>query len=191
MEIENEMLFQDHSDLEIQDVTKRINEIISGDNSILYKKGNINEWVNLDDRYLITASAKPQYISFVKYVDELYTNLFDKMKLINTLANMIIVASVPIEEVEINSLYVLVDYFKDVKASKYREEYQLLSDPELLLIARYNTLEPNKRVAILKYIVDRAKEEKLDLEDDKKVFTFLTKIKKEISTNPADKLLNN
>lgn len=191
MEKKNEFLFLDHNNLEIQDVTERINEIISKDSTILYKRGNINEWINLDDRYLISWAAKPHYISFVKYVDELYSNLFDKMKLINTLANMIVVAQIPIENIEINSLYVLTDYFQDIKASEYHNQYKVIGNKEILLITRYNTLDAKKRVGMLKYIIDQAKKRGLDYNNNEKVLEFIEVMKKEISTIKADKLLNN
>lgn len=189
MEELNERIFEDHVHLTIEKIVAYINEKVKEHNDLIETDDNMTRWLTVSQVPLSKEEEQRQFIEETKYIDELTIPKQEKIQMITTLASILITGLVPISQIDLDSLFVLTSYLKDVDDDIYQEELKLLGNSELLYQVRYSTLDNEKRVKLIQYIASLSKKEKLNLNDSNGVKAFQEKIGKLLKEKSANQLL--
>lgn len=185
----NTRMFDDHFHLTVDQITTYVNEAIKTDTSIIDENEDMNKWITLPSVLLDSNNNQDKFIETVVYIDELMIAKEKKITLINTLASLLINTQVKISDIDVDSLYLLVSYFNDVPQREYIEQYKLLGDMELLKVIRYTTLDLEKRIKLVQYIVDQARNDNINFDDTQKMSEFKDQVIKVLKEKTADEIL--
>ena len=185
----NTRIFEDHSHLTLEIITKRINELVRDNTDIIQENEEMLKWTSLPQVILNDEENQKQFIEAVKYIDELMTSIKEKIQLMDTVAAMLGFGNISISKLEINSLFLLTEYFRNITTKKYQEEFQLLGNDELLEAIRKNVLDLEKRNSLVTYIVEQARKANVNFSDANAVNVFLKKVISVLKDKNADEIL--
>lgn len=169
-------LFNNHADLTVNDIGTKVNQYIDQNISYLENNDDLIKWNDLPSVFLESEVDKKKFVETVIYIDELFLDELRKIKMINTLASMLVSGNIAISRIDINSLYMLVDLFVEVPTQDYEKDITILGSPLLLENVRRSTLDVNSRKELLRYLLKEASKMKLDYHDMKAVKSFHKKM---------------
>lgn len=169
-------LFNNHADLTVNDIGTKVNQYIDQNISYLENNDDLIKWNDLPSVFLESEVDKKKFVETVIYIDELFLNELRKIKMINTLASMLVSGNIAISRIDINSLYMLVDLFVEVPTQDYEKDITILGSPLLLENVRRSTLDVDSRKELLRYLLKEASKMKLDYHDMKAVKSFHKKM---------------
>lgn len=165
-------LFNNHADLTVNDIGTKVNQFIDQNISYLENNDDLIKWNDLPAVFLESENDKKKFVDTVIYIDELFLDELRKIKMINTLASMLVSGNIAISRIDINSLYMLIDLFVDVPTQDYEKNITILGSPLLLENVRQSTLDVDYRKQLLHYILDQAEKENLNFHNMKDVKAF-------------------
>ncbi len=169
-------LFNNHADLTVNDIGTKVNQYIDQNISYLENNDDLIKWNDLPSVFLESEVDKKKFVETVIYIDELFLDELRKIKMINTLASMLVSGNIAISRIDINSLYMLVDLFVEVPTQDYEKDITILGSPLLLENVRRSTLDVDSRKELLRYLLKEARKMKLDYHDMKAVKSFHKKM---------------
>ena len=169
-------LFNNHADLTVNDIGTKVNQYIDQNISYLENNDDLIKWNDLHSVFLESEVDKKKFVETVIYIDELFLDELRKIKMINTLASMLVSGNIAISRIDINSLYMLVDLFVEVPTQDYEKDITILGSPLLLENVRRSTLDVDSRKELLRYLLKEASKMKLDYHDMKAVKSFHKKM---------------
>lgn len=169
-------LFNNHADLTVNDIGTKVNQYIDQNISYLENNDDLIKWNDLPSVFLESEVDKKKFVETVIYIDELFLDELRKIKMINTLASMLVSGNIAISRIDINSLYMLVDLFVEVPTRDYEKDITILGSPLLLENVRRSTLDVDSRKELLRYLLKEASKMKLDYHDMKAVKSFHKKM---------------
>lgn len=169
-------LFNNHADLTVNDIGTKVNQYIDQNISYLENNDDLIKWNDLPSVFLESEVDKKKFVETVIYIDELFLEELRKIKMINTLASMLVSGNIAISRIDINSLYMLVDLFVEVPTQDYEKDITILGSPLLLENVRRSTLDVDSRKELLRYLLKEASKMKLDYHDMKAVKSFHKKM---------------
>ena len=169
-------LFNNHADLTVNDIGTKVNQYIDQNISYLENNDDLIKWNDLHSVFLESEVDKKKFVETVIYIDELFLDELRKIKMINTLASMLVSGNIAISRIDINSLYMLVDLFVEVPTQDYENDITILGSPLLLENVRRSTLDVDSRKELLRYLLKEASKMKLDYHDMKAVKSFHKKM---------------
>ena len=169
-------LFNNHADLTVNDIGTKVNQYIDQNISYLENNDDLIKWNDLPSVFLESEVDKKKFVETVIYIDELFLDELRKIKMINTLASMLVSGNIAISRIDINSLYMLVDLFVEVPTQDYEKDIKILGSPLLLENVRRSTLDVDSRKELLRYLLKEASKMKLDYHDMKAVKSFHKKM---------------
>lgn len=169
-------LFNNHADLTVNDIGTKVNQYIDRNISYLENNDDLIKWNDLPSVFLESEVDKKKFVETVIYIDELFLDELRKIKMINTLASMLVSGNIAISRIDINSLYMLVDLFVEVPTQDYEKDITILGSPLLLENVRRSTLDVDSRKGLLRYLLKEASKMKLDYHDMKAVKSFHKKM---------------
>lgn len=169
-------LFNNHADLTVNDIGTKVNQYIDQNISYLENNDDLIKWNDLPSVFLESEVDKKKFVETVIYIDELFLDELRKIKMINTLASMLVSGNIAISRIDINSLYMLVDLFVEVPTQDYEKDITILGSPLLLENVRRSTLDVDSRKDLLRYLLKEASKMKLDYHDMKAVKSFHKKM---------------
>lgn len=169
-------LFNNHADLTVNDIGTKVNQYIDQNISYLENNDDLIKWNDLPSVFLESEVDKKKFVETVIYIDELFLDELRKIKMINTLASMLVSGNIAISRIDINSLYMLVDLFAEVPTQDYEKDITILGSPLLLENVRRSTLDVDSRKELLRYLLKEASKMKLDYHDMKAVKSFHKKM---------------
>lgn len=169
-------LFNNHADLTVNDIGTKVNQYIDQNISYLENNDDLIKWNDLPSVFLESEVDKKRFVETVIYIDELFLDELRKIKMINTLASMLVSGNIAISRIDINSLYMLVDLFVEVPTQDYEKDITILGSPLLLENVRRSTLDVDSRKELLRYLLKEASKMKLDYHDMKAVKSFHKKM---------------
>lgn len=169
-------LFNSHADLTVNDIGTKVNQYIDQNISYLENNDDLIKWNDLPSVFLESEVDKKKFVETVIYIDELFLDELRKIKMINTLASMLVSGNIAISRIDINSLYMLVDLFVEVPTQDYEKDITILGSPLLLENVRRSTLDVDSRKELLRYLLKEASKMKLDYHDMKAVKSFHKKM---------------
>ncbi len=182
-------LFDDHFHLTVEDIAKKVDQYIEENREFLKDENEMIRWASLPSVLLDNEGNDQAFIQLVCYIDEMFLEIPDKISLISTAASLLTEAKISLKNYDINSLYLLVDYFRDIDVGLYQTQKKVLTDPQLLEAIRYNVLDVDKRVALLKYIWTEVEKNHLELDDTKKIEEFTKRVIAVLHDKSADEIL--
>lgn len=100
------------------------------------------------------------FLQVVAYINELSLTEESKIKKVLTLAYLITEEKWNIEEMDINSVYLLLSYLDSLERKKMKASLARLNQPDLLFAIRLKSLDLDIRFLILQYIDQNKKKEK-------------------------------
>ena len=169
-------LFNNNADLTVYDIGTKVNQYIDQNISYLENNDDLIKWNDLPSVFLESEVDKKKFVETVIYIDELFLDELRKIKMINTLASMLVSGNIAISRIDINSLYMLVDLFVEVPTQDYEKDITILGSPLLLENVRRSTLDVDSRKELLRYLLKEASKMKLDYHDMKAVKSFHKKM---------------
>lgn len=169
-------LFNNHADLTVNDIGTKVNQYIDQNISYLENNDDLIKWNDLPSVFLESEVDKKKFVETIIYIDELFLDELRKIKMINTLASMLVSGNIAISRIDINSLYMLVDLFVEVPTQDYEKDITILGSPLLLENVRRSTLDVDSRKELLRYLLKEASKMKLDYHDMKAVKSFHKKM---------------
>ena len=169
-------LFNNHADLTVNDIGTKVNQYIDQNISYLENNDDLIKLNDLPSVFLESEVDKKKFVETVIYIDELFLEELRKIKMINTLASMLVSGNIAISRIDINSLYMLVDLFVEVPTQDYEKDITILGSPLLLENVRRSTLDVDSRKELLRYLLKEASKMKLDYHDMKAVKSFHKKM---------------
>ena len=169
-------LFNNHADLTVDDIGTKVNQYIDQNISYLENNDDLIKWNDLPSVFLESEVDKKKFVETVIYIDELFLDELRKIKMINTLASMLVSGNIAISRIDINSLYMLVDLFVEVPTQDYEKDITILGSPLLLENVRRSTLDVDSRKELLRYLLKEASKMKLDYHNMKAVKSFHKKM---------------
>lgn len=169
-------LFNNHADLTVNDIGTKVNQYIDQNISYLENNDDLIKWNDLPSVFLESEVDKKKFVETVIYIDELFLDELRKIKMINTLASMLVSGNIAISRIDINCLYMLVDLFVEVPTQDYEKDITILGSPLLLENVRRSTLDVDSRKELLRYLLKEASKMKLDYHDMKAVKSFHKKM---------------
>lgn len=169
-------LFNNHADLTVNDIGTKVNQYIDQNISYLENNDDLIKWNDLPSVFLESEVDKKKFVETVIYIDELFLDELRKIKMINTLASMLVSGNIAISRIDINSLYMLVDLFVEVPTQDYEKDITILGSPLLLENVRRSTLDVDSRKELLRYLLKEASKMKLDYHNMKAVKSFHKKM---------------
>ena len=169
-------LFNNHADLTVNDIGTKVNQYIDQNISYLENNDDLIKWNDLPSVFLESEVDKKKFVETVIYIDELFLDELRKIKMINTLASMLVSGNIAISRIDINSLYMLVDLFVEVPTQDYEKDITILGSPLLLENVRRSTSDVDSRKELLRYLLKEASKMKLDYHDMKAVKSFHKKM---------------
>lgn len=169
-------LFNNHADLTVNDIGTKVNQYIDQNISYLENNDDLIKWNDLPSVFLESEVDKKKFVETVIYIDELFLDELRKIKMINTLASMLVSGNIAISRIDINSLYMLVDLFVEVSTQDYEKDITILGSPLLLENVRRSTLDVDSRKELLRYLLKEASKMKLDYHNMKAVKSFHKKM---------------
>lgn len=169
-------LFNNHADLTVNNIGTKVNQYIDQNISYLENNDDLIKWNDLPSVFLESEVDKKKFVETVIYIDELFLDELRKIKMINTLASMLVSGNIAISRIDINSLYMLVDLFVEVPTQDYEKNITILGSPLLLENVRRSTLDVDSRKELLRYLLKEASKMKLDYHDMKAVKSFHKKM---------------
>lgn len=169
-------LFNNHADLTVNDIGTKVNQYIDQNISYLENNDDLIKWNDLPSVFLESEVDKKKFVETVIYIDELFLDELRKIKMINTLASMLVSGNIAISRIDINSLYMLVDLFVEVPTQDYEKDITILGSPLLLENVRRSTLDVDSRKELLRYLLKEASKMKLDYHDMKAIKSFHKKM---------------
>lgn len=182
-------LFTNHADLTVNDIGTKVNQYIDQNISYLENNDDLIKWNDLPSVFLESENDKRKFVDTVIYIDELFLDEVRKIKMINTLASMLVSGNIAISRIDINSLYMLVDLFVDIPTQDYEKVITILGSPLLLENVRRSTLDVDYRKQLLHYILDQAEKENFDFHNMKDVRTFHKKMNSLLHSQSAYDIL--
>lgn len=146
---------------DIKKLVKRINEIIDKKFDILSKDDDIEKWNSVPKLLLLNDVGQKRLLSFLEYMDSLFTPTTEKTKIIISLSGLMEFANIKLYDYDDGSLYTMADYYKDTKIKNIQETILIAGNKDLLLAVRKKTLDLDIRRRILSEVVDKAVKEKI------------------------------
>ena len=185
--MEERRLFDNHNDLELEEIGKVVNKYIDENIGLLDDVEIITKWTSMPQVFLEKKEVKKAFIDEVINIDELFLDQERKIKMIITLACMLTKTGIAIDKIDINSLYMLVDFYTDISNKEYERDIIILGNPILLESVRRSTIDVDLRKELLAHILSEYGDE--DVTDLKKVHEFQKKMNSLLKTKKCFTIL--
>ncbi len=185
--MEENRLFTNHNDLGLEAISKVINKYIDSHLELLDNVEIITKWTSMPAIFVEKREVRRAFVNEVINIDELFMDEERKIKMIITLACMTTNTGVAIEQIDLNSLYMLVDFFTDIPNKEYERDIIILGNPTLLESVRRSTIDVDLRKELLAHILSEYGDE--DVTDLKKVHEFQKKMNSLLKTKKCFTML--
>lgn len=176
--MEERRLFSNHNDLELEEIGKVVNKFIDEHIELLENVEVISKWTSMPGIFLENKKIKKAFIEEVINIDELFLEPDRKILMIITLACMVTKVNIAIDQIDMNSLYMLVDFYTDVPNKDYERDIIILGNPILLESIRRSSIDVDIRKELLNHILNEFGDE--DVSDLKKVHEFQKKMNSDL-----------
>ena len=176
--MEENRLFTNHNDLGLEEIGKVINEYIDNHLELLDDVEIITKWTSMPAIFVEKKEIRKAFIDEVINIDELFMEEERKIKMMITLACMVTKVGIAIDKIDLNSLYMLVDFYTDIPNKEYERDIIILGNPTLLESVRRSSIDVDIRKELLSYILNEYKDE--DVTNLDKVHDFQKRINSDL-----------
>lgn len=176
--MEENRLFTNHNDLGLEEIGKVINAYIDNHLELLDDVEIITKWTSMPAIFVEKKEIRKAFIDEVINIDELFMDEERKIKMMITLACMVTKVGIAIDKIDLNSLYMLVDFYTDIPNKEYERDIIILGNPTLLESVRRSSIDVDIRKELLSYILNEYKDE--DVTNLDKVHDFQKRINSDL-----------
>ena len=174
----------------VEELVKRINEIVGEKFEILDEKDDIEKWNSVPKLLLLDDVAQKRLLSFIEFLDSIPGPIETKAIIIVSLAGLMEFANIKLYNYDDGSLYTMADYYQNSSIEDIRKTISIIGNNDLLQAVRRKTLELNIRNKILLGIEKRCFNDKIDTTNLNLVSEFISKIIKELEEKDYYELIN-
>lgn len=172
-------LLQNNND-SVEELVKRINEVIGKKFEILDEKDDIEKWNAIPKLLLLDEVAKKRLISFVEFMDGLTLSIETKSIIIVSLVGLMEFVNIKLYDYDDGSLYTMADYYQNSSIDNIKKTISFIGNKEMLLAVRKKTLDLDVRKKVLLDIEKKFFDDKIDATKKKNIDTFISNIIKEL-----------
>ena len=174
-------IFEETKDATMEELVKKINEVIREKLSILDEENDIEKFNTIPKLLLLEDKKKQKLLSFVEFVDSLLIPLEEKAMYIISLSGLIEFTNIALEDYDDASLFTMADYYQNSSIDDIKNTLAIIRNKELLLAVRKKTLDLEVRKKILQSIVNRVKTDQININDKGSLATYIERIIAEIN----------
>lgn len=175
-----EKIFGDLKNNTIEELVKRINEIVGQKFAILDEENDIEKWNAVPKLLLLNENKKNKTLSFVEFMDSLLVPLEEKAMYVISLCGLLEFSNIDLEDYDDGSLFTIADYYQNSSIDEIKNTIGIIGNKEILLSVRKKALDLEVRKKILLNIVNRALNDKIDITNKKEVTKFIAEVIKEL-----------
>lgn len=151
--MEKERLFKENEEITLKEIERIINEEVKDDISKNEEDVNIEKWGMFPVVYLESDEIREKVVEFIAYVDEIEATRVKKVSLILTVIYLIEKLKFDILNIDINNVYLLVNYLENENINDLLERLNVINDEELLFKIRCFSLDISVRERLLDYVL--------------------------------------
>ena len=173
--------FIDSRNNTMDELVKKINEIVGEKFAILDEQNDIEKWNTVPKLLLLDETKQKIVLDLAEFLDSLLVSNGDKAMYIISLSGLIEFGKISIEDYEIGSLFTLADYYQNSSIEEIKNTISVISNKELLSTVREKTLDLEIRRKLLLDIANRAINDKINTANKKALANFISETIKELS----------
>ena len=141
----NERLFKENEEITLKEIERIINEEVRDDISKNEEDVNIEKWSIYPVIYLESDEVREKVIEFIAYIDEIEATRLKKVSLILTVIYLIEKLKFDILNLDVNNVYLLVNYLEKENINNLLERLNVINDEEMLFKIRCFSLDISVR----------------------------------------------
>jgi len=164
------------TDASVDEVTKRINEIVEKNHEILDGKDDIEKWNSIPKLLLLDDVAQKRLLSFIEFMDSLSVSIEDKAMLLISLSSLLESGNIKLYDYDDGSLFTMAYFYKESRIETIEKTIPIFGNQELLTAVRKKTLDLEKRQEILLDIDKKRYSDKIDTTNSKTVTKFIKEV---------------
>lgn len=176
-----EKLFNDLKKNTVENLVKKINEVVEKKFSILDEENDIEKWNAVPKLLLLDENKKKQLLSFVEFMDSLLVPLEEKAMYVISLCGLLEFGKITLENYDNGSLFTMADYYQNSSISEIKNTIEIVGNNEILLAVRKKTIDLEERKKLLLDIVNRALNDKINIANKKDRANFALEVVKELN----------
>ena len=151
--MKNERLFKENEKVTLKKLEKIINKEIKDDIDNNEEDVNVEKWGIYPVIYLESTAVRDKILEFIEYIDEIETTKIKKISLILTVIYLIEKLRFDVLNIDINNVYLLVNYLENENINNLLERLNIVNDEEMLFKIRCFSLDISVRERLLDYVL--------------------------------------
>lgn len=151
--MKNERLFKENEKVTLKKIEKIINKEIKDDIDNNEEDVNVEKWSIYPVIYLESDEIREKVLEFIEYIDEIETTKIKKISLILTVIYLIEKLRFDVLNIDINNVYLLVNYLENENINNLLERLNIVNDEEMLFKIRCFSLDISVRERLLDYVL--------------------------------------
>ena len=151
--MKNERLFKENEKVTLKKLEKIINKEIKDDIDNNEEDVNVEKWGIYPVIYLESTDVRDKILEFIEYIDEIETTKIKKISLILTVIYLIEKLRFDVLNIDINNVYLLVNYLENENINNLLERLNIVNDEEMLFKIRCFSLDISVRGRLLDYVL--------------------------------------
>lgn len=180
----------ENSNTSVDELVKRINDIVGKKFEILDEKDDIEKWNVVPKLLLLDDVAQKRLLSFIDFMDSISTPIETKAIMIVSLAGLLEFANIKLYDYDDGSLYTMADYYQNSSIEDIKNTISLIGNKDVLFAVRKKTLDLDVRNKILLGIEKRCFNDKIDTANSKATSKFIQEMLKELEEKDYYELIN-
>ena len=186
--MDNKLL--DTNNASVEELIKKINEIVGKKFEILDEKDDIEKWNGITKLLELDEVAQRRLLAFVDFMDSLLIPIEDKAMIIVSLSGLMEFANIKLYDYDDGNLYTMADYYQNSSIEDIRKTISLIGNSKLLLAVRKKFLDLGVRKKILSNIEKKYFSVKIDNTNSEMVSNFINEEIKELENKDYYELIN-
>jgi hypothetical protein len=164
----------------IEELVKKINEIVDSDFSMLEHENDIEKWNTIPKLLLMEDDKKNKMLSFVEFLDTLLVSLEAKAMYIISLSGLLEFGNINLLDYDDGSLFTLADYYQNSSVEEIKKTLSIVGNKDLLLAVRNKTLDLDVRKKIISNIISNIETNKTSIIKTQGMKNYITELIKQI-----------
>lgn len=175
-----EKIFNNLRENTVEELVKKINEIVEKKFAILDEENDIEKWNTVPKLLLLDENQKNKLLSFVEFMDSSLAPLEEKAMYVISLCGLLEYGQINLEDYDDGNLFTMADYYQNSSIEDIVNTIGIVGNKEILLAVRKKALDLEIRKKLLLDIVSRAINDKIDIANKNEVTKFAAEIVKEL-----------
>lgn len=175
-----EKIFGDLKEKTMEELVKRIQEIVSQRFAILDEQNDIEKWNTVPKLLLLDDAKQQQILSFAEFLDSMLVTIGEKAMYVVSICGLLEFGQIKLDDYDNGDLFTLADYYQNSNIDEINNTISIVGNKQLLTTVREKTLDIEVRKKILLDIANRAINDKINTTNKKEVTKFITEVVTEL-----------